>query len=189
MGKDSDTTKKKLANALKILMGERPFEKIKIQDIVDLCDMNRRTFYYHFQDIYELLEWFYHEEALKQFEINSTYESWPKEVLYLFNYIESNKEITLCAFKSLGRAYLEDFMYKIVFRVVKNITYEMAEGLDVKEMQKDFLAHFYTVTLVGLITHWIQADCKENPVEITNMTKVIVKGTMVNALNQFAQND
>jgi len=189
MNNDRNITKKKLAEALKKLMSERPFEKIKIQDIVDLCSMNRRTFYYHFKDIYELLEWFYHDEALKQLEINSTYETWTNEFLYLFHYIEANKKITLCVFKSLGREYLEKFMYKSIFRVVKTIVYDLATDLEVKESQKDFIANYYTVSLVGILTHWIQTDFTPSPVEITNMTNLIIQGTIRNALERFAQND
>lgn len=187
MNNEINTTKKKLADALKLLMSERAFEKITIQDIVDMCGMNRRTFYYHFKDIYELLDWFYHEEALEQLEINSTYESWHNELLYLFHYLEANKKITICVFKSLGRGYLEDFVYKSVFRVVKNIVYDMAADLEVKEAQKDFTAHYYSVSLVGVLTHWIQADFTPSPEEITDMTKVILKGTMRDALERFSQ--
>lgn len=189
MNNDSNTTKKKLAESLKKLMSEKPFEKIKIQDIVNLCNMNRRTFYYHFKDIYELLEWFYHDEALKQLEINSNYDTWTNEFLYLFHYIEANKKITLCVFKSLGREYLENFMYKSIFRVVKNIVYDLGSDLEVKECQKDFIANYYTVSLLGTLTHWIQADFTPSPVEITNMTKLIIQGTIRNALERFAQNN
>jgi probable dihydroxyacetone kinase regulator len=187
MNDNTNKTKKKLAEALKKLMCERAFEKITIQDIVDLCEMNRRTFYYHFKDIYELLEWFYHEEALRHLEINSTYETWTNELLYLFHYIESNKKSTLCAFKSLGRQYLEDFMYKSVFRVVKNIVQDMALDLEVKETEKDFIAHYYTVSLLGILTYWIQADFTPSPLEITNLTSITVEGTMRGALERFSQ--
>jgi probable dihydroxyacetone kinase regulator len=187
MNNEINNTKKKLADALKILMSEKALEKITIQDIVNLCGMNRRTFYYHFQDIYELLDWFYHEEALRQLEINSTYESWPNELLYLFHYIEANKKITLCVFKSLGRGYLEDFIYKSVYRVVRNIVYGIASDLEVKVEQKDFMAHYYTVSLVGVLTHWIQADFTPSPEEITDMIQVMLKGTMRSALERFAQ--
>ncbi len=188
MNKENNSTKKKLAEALKQLMSEKPFEKIKIQEIADLCQMNRRTFYYHFKDIFELLDWFYHEETMKQLEINSTYETWTNELLYLFHYIESNKKMTLCVFKSLGRQYLEDFMYKSVFRVVKNIVYGMAVDLEVKEKEKDFIAHYYTVSLLGVMTHWIQADFTPRPTEITNMTSLTIQGTMRGALERFSQN-
>lgn len=185
---ENNRTKRKLADALKRLMCERAFEKITIQDIVDLCNMNRRTFYYHFKDIYELLEWFYHEEALKQLEINSTYDTWTNEVLYLFNYIEANKKSTLCAFKSLARQYLEDFVYKTIFPVVRNVVSDVAVDYRVKESEKDFIAHFYTVSLLGIMNHWIKSDFTPDPMEITNMTKIMVQGTMRNALERFSQN-
>jgi probable dihydroxyacetone kinase regulator len=188
MNNDVNRTKKRMSEALKKLMNERAFEKIKIQDIVDLCQMNRRTFYYHFKDIYELLEWFYHEEALNHVEINSTYETWTNELLYLFHYIEANKKSTLCVFKSLARQYLDDFMYKSVFPVIKNIVCDMAKDLEVYEEEKNFIAHYYTVSLLGIITHWIQADFTPSPVEITKMISLTVQGTMRSALERFSQN-
>ena len=55
----SQTTKEALAESLKKLMNTTALAKITINDIVKDCGVNRRTFYYHFQDIYALLEWIF----------------------------------------------------------------------------------------------------------------------------------
>lgn len=46
----SQITKKALAKSLKSLMNTTPLAKITVNDIVKQCEVNRRTFYYHFQD-------------------------------------------------------------------------------------------------------------------------------------------
>ena len=50
-------TKKLLADALKELMSEKPFEKIKVVDICEKALVHRATFYAHFEDKYQLLRY------------------------------------------------------------------------------------------------------------------------------------
>ena len=61
----SQTTKKALAASLKQLLKEKPLDKITVTDLVEDCEVNRQTFYYHFQDIYDLIEWIYVSEAAR----------------------------------------------------------------------------------------------------------------------------
>ena len=58
----SDITKKALAESLKALGAKKIFDKITVADITDYCGVNRQTFYYHFNDKYELLGWIYTQE-------------------------------------------------------------------------------------------------------------------------------
>ena len=60
----SQITKKALAQSLKNLLLKKPLNKITINDITDDCGINRMTFYYHFKDIYDLLEWIYTNEVI-----------------------------------------------------------------------------------------------------------------------------
>ena len=62
---DSNITKRALALALKELIKTHPIEKISVGNICDVCGMNRKSFYYHFQDKYELINWIYYTEFLK----------------------------------------------------------------------------------------------------------------------------
>lgn len=61
---EASITKRTLAASLKALMEGKPFEKVSIGEICDCCGMNRRSFYYHFQDKYELAIWIYETEFL-----------------------------------------------------------------------------------------------------------------------------
>ena len=61
---DSNITKRALSQALKELIKTRPIEKISVGNICDACGLNRKSFYYHFQDKYDLINWIYCTEFL-----------------------------------------------------------------------------------------------------------------------------
>ena len=74
---DSNITKNALAAALKELMNEIPFEKINISQISEKCHMNRKSFYYHFKDKYDLMNWIFDTEffaVTKNYSDEQTYE-------------------------------------------------------------------------------------------------------------------
>ncbi len=62
---DSNITKLALSNALKELLVEQSFEKISVSDICDRCHMNRKSFYYHFKDKYDLANWTFDTEFVE----------------------------------------------------------------------------------------------------------------------------
>ena len=61
----ASTTKRALEASLKKLLLEKPLNKITVTDICEDCGISRMTFYYHFQDIYDLVEWSCQEDAGK----------------------------------------------------------------------------------------------------------------------------
>ena len=84
---ESIVTKKVLAEGFKELMAKKPFEKITISDITDICGLNRQTFYYHFRDKYELLNWVFYNEAITPFIDNLTFDNWSKKLLDMLSII------------------------------------------------------------------------------------------------------
>lgn len=72
----SNITKKALALSLKKLMNEFSLDKITVKGIALQCGVNRQTFYYHFKDIYKLIEWIYTEEAIVNIKQYKSYETW-----------------------------------------------------------------------------------------------------------------
>ena len=72
----SDATKVAMSNALKGLLKKKKLSKITINDIASECNISRMTFYYHFQDIYDLAEWTLEEAAGRAIGENRTYSSW-----------------------------------------------------------------------------------------------------------------
>ena len=90
-------TRKALSAALKAQMEHKPLRKITVNDLIGMCDLNRKTFYYHFTDIYDLLKWTLEQEAVevvKQFDLLTNYHD---ALLFVVNYVEENAHILSCA--------------------------------------------------------------------------------------------
>ena len=85
--------KKMLANTLKELMNEKPLTKITVQDLTKKCGISRQTFYNHFHDIYELVEWIYLNEAHITLGENISYENWQDALEALFQYMD---DVSFC---------------------------------------------------------------------------------------------
>ena len=69
-------TKQALEASLKRLMLKKPLDKITIRDLTEDCSISRMAFYYHFKDIYDLVEWACIEDASKALQGKKTYKTW-----------------------------------------------------------------------------------------------------------------
>ena len=63
----SNATKQAFADALRKLLEQKPFAKISVSHICEECGMNRKSFYYHFKDKYDLVNWIFDTEITKIF--------------------------------------------------------------------------------------------------------------------------
>ncbi|WP_157739738.1 TetR/AcrR family transcriptional regulator C-terminal domain-containing protein [Paenibacillus kribbensis] len=77
-----DMTKAMFAEALVELLHSVPFKKITVKMLADSCSVPRQTFYYHFHDKFELVNWIYSSDVEKVMSENSS-EPW-STVTYLF---------------------------------------------------------------------------------------------------------
>ena len=91
----SGQTKRAMADALKKLMTQKPLDKITIQELMEQCGMKRQNFYYHFEDIYDLLRWMFQEEAVSLLEQREGALLWQEGLLQLFRYLQENRKVCL----------------------------------------------------------------------------------------------
>lgn len=101
---DSLITKKAIAQCLKNLAAEKSFLKISIGDITAACGLNRQTFYYHFQDKYELLDWIYYEECFVPILDGITFDNWHLRIKQLLDTLKKEKVFYSNVIKNAGRA-------------------------------------------------------------------------------------
>ena len=93
----SEVTKRALEQSLKNLLLKKPLTKITINDITEDCGINRMTFYYHFKDIYDLVEWSCLEDARKALEEKKTHDTWQEGFLNIFEAVLANKPFIMNA--------------------------------------------------------------------------------------------
>ena len=147
---DSNITKHALASALKELMMEVPFEKINVAHICEKCNMNRKSFYYHFKDKYDLVNWIYDTEFISMIK--------EKEGLTgtdffetLTEYLYENREFYRKALKIVGQNSFSEHFRKMLFEVIAEYLRKMT-GQEIPDMQ----VNFFVDGFVCAIERWLQ---------------------------------
>ncbi|WP_019912854.1 dihydroxyacetone kinase transcriptional activator DhaS [Paenibacillus sp. HW567] len=182
---NSFLTKKALAHSLKSLMEHTPLNKISVKHLVDDCGLNRQTFYYHFQDIFDLLGWIYRTEAVESVAQYRSYSTWTDGFYRIFCYIESNKAFCYNTLNSLGRTHLDAYLYEVTNELIMGVIQELASGMEVSSEDKRFIANFYTLAFTGLVIQWMRNGMKEQPKHIIEQLNVLIEGNFAKALHKY----
>ena len=154
----SQTTKRALEASLKKLLLEKPLNKITINDITEDCGVNRMTFYYHFKDIYDLVDWILMEDAAKTMEGRQSFDTWTEAFLDILHQIRDNKALVLNVYRSVGREQVEQYLYKLLDPMLKEFADRECRDITVQDDDKQFVVDFYKYALVGVVLEWIRRD-------------------------------
>ncbi|MGN6712387.1 TetR/AcrR family transcriptional regulator C-terminal domain-containing protein [Anaerocolumna jejuensis] len=181
-------TKKALEDSLKNLLLQKPLSKITISDITKDCGINRMTFYYHFKDIYDLIEWICTEETARAINGKKTYETWQQGFLQTFQMVLDNKPFISNVYHSISREKIEDYFYAITYDLLIGVVEEKATGMNVSEATKKFIANFYNFAFVGLLLDWIKKGMQDDPQLIIDQVSTLIQGEVSRALNKYQIN-
>lgn len=184
----SQVTKRALEASLKNLLLKKPLDKITINDITEDCGINRMTFYYHFKDIYDLIEWCCVEDAKKALEGKKTYDTWQQGFLQIFEAVLDNKPFILNVYHSVSREQVEIYLYKLTYDLLIGVVEEKSAGMNVRKEDKKFIADFYKYAFVGLMLDWVRHDMKGDPHRIIEDLSVVMHGNVAAALERFKTN-
>lgn len=181
----SQITKRALEASLKKMLLKKPLDKITITDLTDDCGINRMTFYYHFKDIYDLVEWSCIEDASQALQGKKTYDTWQEGLQQIFEAVLENKPFILNVYRSVKREQVENYLYSLTYQLIEGVVEEQSKNLMVTEEQKKFIADFYKYSFVGVMLDWIKRGMKEAPEEIANMVCVTMHGNVGNSLRNM----
>ena len=136
----SQVTKRALEQSLKNLLLKKPLTKITINDIAEDCGINRMTFYYHFKDIYDLVEWSCTEDARKALEEKKTYDTWQQGFLQIFEAVRENKPCIMNVYRCVHREQVEAYLKPLVDNLLMGVIREESVGMTVRDEDKAFIA-------------------------------------------------
>ena len=181
----NNITKNALEESLKKFLLQKPLDKITISDLTTDCGISRMAFYYHFKDIYDLVEWSCIEDASQALQGKKTYDTWQEGLQQIFEAVLENKPFILNVYRSVKREQVENYLYSLTYQLIEGVVEEQSENLMVTEEQKKFIADFYKYSFVGVMLDWIKRGMKEAPEEIANMVCVTMHGNIGNSLRNM----
>lgn len=181
----SNSTKADLEASLKKLLLKKPLDKITISDLTADCEISRMAFYYHFKDIYDLVEWSCEEDGKKALSGKKTYDTWQEGLLQIFEAVLENKPFILNVYYSVSREQIESYLYKLTFGLLEGVVKEQSEGTSLSEEDMKFIAEFYKYSFVGIMLDWIKKGMKEDPNIIVKNMSITLHGNIANSVQNF----
>ena len=182
-----NATKAALEESLKRLLLKKPLDKITITDLTTDCGISRMAFYYHFKDIYDLVEWSCVEDGAKALQGKKTSESWTEGLTQIFEAVLENKPFIMNVYRNVDRERMENYLYKLTYDLIAGVVEEKSKGLDLTEEDKKFIANFYKYGFVGIMIEWIQAGMKEDIEELVNKMSLTLHDTVTTSVQNFQQ--
>lgn len=181
----SQITKRALEESLKKMLLKKPVNKITISDITEDCGINRMTFYYHFKDIYDLVEWSCVEDAARALDGKKTYDTWQQGFQQIFQAVLENKPFVQNVYQSVNREQVETYLYSLTHNLLIGVIEEKAVGMQVRDEDKEFIADFFKFAFVGLMLDWIRNGMKKDPQQIIDRLSILIEGDITRALNKY----
>ena len=166
---DSNITKRALATSLKELMEEKPFEKINVGDICEKCDMNRKSFYYHFKDKYDLVNWIFDTEFISVAHTKNYADVWDL-LSGMSSFFYENRNFYRKALGIKGQNSFSDHFKELILPVIANRIQSVVDE-EVMEFQVTFIAD----AVVIAIQRWLIENSTLEPEEFVRQIKLSIK--------------
>jgi probable dihydroxyacetone kinase regulator len=179
---------KALAASLKNLAVREPFEKITIKEITDGANVIRVTFYNHFQDKYELLEWIIKTEILEPVHILLKNEMYREALVLIFTNLLKDKEFYIHVSKTQGQNSLDEIANRTLYNLLLHFFLEEAgEGKSAKHpwITPEYVAKYYAQSMCYVVMEWIHEDMKAAPEEMARIYEYIAKRSMWDVIDEL----
>ena len=164
----SSTAKREICAVLKKLMAQKPLNKITVAEVMKACGMTRQHFYYHFADIYDAVRWMFEEEAVALLRKHEGVMLWQDGLLQLFQYLQDNRAVCLCAMHSMSREHLRAFFQTDIHAIIQSTIQAISTDLNYQASDQELtlLTGFYVGALVNMVEAWLLGEIETSPKEL-----------------------
>lgn len=153
----SNQRKEMIALKFKEMLQKKSLSKISVSELVRQCGINRKTFYYHFEDIFALLKWTMEQETIMVIQQYDLFRDYGTVIKIVTDYIDTNHAMSHNIYNSVGRNQLHRFFFENFRELIRSVTEEAAKmgSCQVSEAYIAFLIDFYTEGIAGSMTREI----------------------------------
>lgn len=178
---NSEVTKQALADAFAALAEKTPVDKITVGRLTAACGLNRQTFYYHFQDMFDLVEWMLGKQAVQA--VGS--QDWRQALEEIFGFIKGHRAFCINLSRSQMRPQLHKFLYQLLYSGIAEKTAALADEKQIRPEESRFVTAFYTTAIIGVLQWWLEHQ-KEGALDaLVPMLELVMDGALEQSMDKF----
>lgn len=166
-----------IENTFMNLLKEKPLDKITVKEITETCQINRNTFYYHYRDIYALLQSIFEREKKKFINENNKNFQWRDGFFLAVQFAMENTEAIEHIYHSSKRFVVETYLDSIVETLMIKVLDEFSKGIEVSQKNKKYLVMIFKHTISGIVLEWLNNGAKDDLSEIIKTVTLVFGGS------------
>ena len=180
----ADFTKKAIRDSFLKLLEERPLKQISVRDIVEGCGINRNTFYYHYQDIPQLLEAIVSEEAEVLITGEPEVGSMESCLNTIIDFAVRNKTPVMHIYKSVNRDVFEKYLWWVCDCVMTKYVDGLIQDRNISAGDRDIILAYVKAVAFGLVLGWLENGMTSHVHEFTHRMCQLKLGDLSDLVEQ-----
>lgn len=159
-----DFTERMIIEAFQSLLEKKPFNKITVKDVITEAGVSRNTFYYHFQDVYDLAVKYFEKQIIPYEDIELNPENIEEVLMQVTQLAKESQKTLYHLINAIDRTLVERYLYRVCHEGLKKHILHTMDGKKYDPESLEFFLEAYTCAIVGLIIKWLsdgmQTDAK-----------------------------
>ena len=177
-------TRNMIRNVFIEMLDERPFDEITVTDLVTRCEINRKTFYYYFQDLYAVLAEVFESELESVIKSIQGHITWEEGITQAVRIVMEHKRAVYHVYHSVQRETLEKYLYNVAGEVMRRYVEMQSEGIHASQEDKGIITQFYQSALTEMVLNWIGEGMKTDGVEMITRIGQLFDGNIKASLKR-----
>ncbi|MGO3751969.1 MAG: TetR/AcrR family transcriptional regulator [Peptoniphilaceae bacterium] len=166
------------------LLNKKSLHNVTVTELAKRCKIERKTFYYHYENLSQLIKEIFHEEleiVIKEF--NETL-SWEEGFILATKFILDNKKAIKHIYESDYKAEIEKYVFSICGQVMNGYVNRLSQYTNAKKIDIELIAYFYQCALSSALIQWVATDMKTDPKVITYRIGKLMDGNILLSLKR-----
>ncbi|MDU5805835.1 MAG: TetR/AcrR family transcriptional regulator C-terminal domain-containing protein [Peptoniphilus harei] len=166
------------------LLNKKSLHNITVTEIAKQCKIERKTFYYHYENLPQLVKEIFDEEledVIKEF--NETL-SWEESFISAAKFILENKKVVKHMYESDYKVELEKYIFSISGEIMRKYVRRVAKDTKAQEIDIKLIAYFYQCALSSSLVEWVATDMKTDPKLVTRRLGKLMDGNILESLKR-----
>ena len=166
------------------LLNKKKLHNITVTELAKACNIERKTFYYHYENLTELVKEIFDEELeIVIEEFNETL-SWEESFILAAKFILDNKKVVKHMYESDYKVELEKYIFSLSGEIMRKYIERVAKDTNAQEIDIKLIAYFYQCALSSSLIQWVATDMKTDAKVITRRLGELMDGNILEALKR-----
>lgn len=166
------------------LLNKKSLHNITVTEIAKQCKIERKTFYYHYENLPQLVKEIFDEELEDVIEEFNETLSWEESFISAAKFILENKKVVKHMYESDYKVELEKYIFSISGEIMRKYVRRVAKDTKAQEIDIKLIAYFYQCALSSSLVEWVATDMKTDPKLVTRRLGKLMDGNILESLKR-----